>query len=155
MKFKTNVGNKNSSTQIIYLDMKKTRGWLIILMITLSIFNLAACGDKNDKGETLTYEQISAEEAKAIMDTEKEYIIIDARTSSEFAEGHIEGAILIPEYEIADRAEKELPNKDALILVYCRSGRRSKIASEELVKLGYTNVKEFGGIIDWPYEIVK
>ena len=155
MKFKTNVGNKKSSTQIIYLDMKKTRGWLIILMITLSIFNLAACGDKNDKGETLTYEQISAEEAKAIMDTEKEYIIIDARTGSEFAEGHIEGAILIPEYEIADRAEKELPNKDALILVYCRSGRRSKIASEELVKLGYTNVKEFGGIIDWPYEIVK
>ena len=155
MKFKTNVENKKSSTQIIYLDMKKTRGWLIILMITLSIFNLAACGDKNDKGETLTYEQISAEEAKAIMDTEKEYIIIDARTSSEFAEGHIEGAILIPEYEIADRAEKELPNKDALILVYCRSGRRSKIASEELVKLGYTNVKEFGGIIDWPYEIVK
>lgn len=155
MKFKTNVGNKNSSTQIIYLDMKKTRGWLIILMITLSIFTLAACGDKNDKGETLTYEQISAEEAKAIMDTEKEYIIIDARTGSEFAEGHIEGAILIPEYEIADRAEKELPNKDALILVYCRSGRRSKIASEELVKLGYTNVKEFGGIIDWPYEIVK
>ena len=155
MKFKTNVGNKNSSTQIIYLDTKKTRGWLIILMITLSIFNLAACGEKNDKGETLTYEQISAEEAKAIMDTEKEYIIIDARTGSEFAEGHIEGAILIPEYEIADRAEKELPNKDALILVYCRSGRRSKIASEELVKLGYTNVKEFGGIIDWPYEIVK
>lgn len=155
MKFKTNVENKNSSTQIIYLDMKKTRGWLIILMITLSIFTLAACGDKNDKGETLTYEQISAEEAKAIMDTEKEYIIIDARTGSEFAEGHIEGAILIPEYEIADRAEKELPNKDALILVYCRSGRRSKIASEELVKLGYTNVKEFGGIIDWPYEIVK
>ena len=155
MKFKTNVENKKSSTQIIYLDMKKTRGWLIILMITLSIFNLAACGDKNDKGETLTYEQISAEEAKAIMDTEKEYIIIDARTGSEFAEGHIEGAILIPEYEIADRAEKELPNKDSLILVYCRSGRRSKIASEELVKLGYTNVKEFGGIIDWPYEIVK
>ena len=155
MKFKTNVENKNSSTQIIYLDTKKTRGWLIILMITLSIFNLAACGDKNDKGETLTYEQISAEEAKAIMDTEKEYIIIDARTGSEFAEGHIEGAILIPEYEIADRAEKELPNKDSLILVYCRSGRRSKIASEELVKLGYTNVKEFGGIIDWPYEIVK
>ena len=155
MKFKTNVENKNSSTQIICLDMKKTRGWLIILMITLSIFTLAACSDKNDKGETLTYEQISAEEAKAIMDTEKEYIIIDARTGSEFAEGHIEGAILIPEYEIADRAEKELPNKDALILVYCRSGRRSKIASEELVKLGYTNVKEFGGIIDWPYEIVK
>lgn len=89
------------------------------------------------------------------MNTEKKYVIIDARTEDEFAEGHIEGAILIPEYEIKDRAEKELPDKDALILVYCRSGRRSKIASEELVRLGYTNVKEFGGIIDWPYEIVR
>ena len=126
-----------------------------MLMLTLSLFGLTACGANNDKGETLTYEQISAKEAKEIMDTEKDYIIIDARTEAEFAEGHIEGAILIPEYEIADRAEKELPDKDVLILVYCRSGRRSKIASEELVKLGYTNVKEFGGIIDWPYETVK
>ena len=99
-----------------------------------------------------TYQQITAEEAKNIMDTESDYIIIDARTQEEFALGHINNAILIPEYEIAERAEKELPYKDVLILVYCRSGRRSKIASEELVKLGYTNVKEFGGIIDWPYE---
>ena len=99
-----------------------------------------------------TYQQITAKEAKSIMDTESDYIIIDARTEEEFAEGHIKNAILIPEYEIAERAEKELHDKDALILVYCRSGRRSKIASEELVKLGYTNVKEFGGIIDWPYE---
>ncbi len=89
------------------------------------------------------------------METQPDYIIIDARTQEEFADGHIEGAIMIPEYEIANRAEQQLPDKDALILVYCRSGRRSKIASEELVKLGYTNVKEFGGIIDWPYEIVK
>ena len=102
----------------------------------------------------LGYQQITAEEAKTIMDTEKDYIIIDARTDEEFAAGHIAGAIMIPEYEIAKRAEQELPDKDALILVYCRSGRRSKIASEELVKLGYTNVKEFGGIIDWPYEVV-
>ena len=86
------------------------------------------------------------------METEKDYIIIDARTEEEFAAGHIANAILIPEYEIAARAEAELPDKEALILVYCRSGRRSKIASKELVKLGYTNVKEFGGIIDWPYE---
>ena len=106
-------------------------------------------------GDSASYEQITPEQAKSIMDTESDYIIIDARTAEEFAAGHIEDAILIPEYEIANRAEKELPDKDALILVYCRSGRRSKIASEELVKLGYTNVKEFGGIIDWPYEIVK
>ena len=103
----------------------------------------------------ITYTCITPQEAKTIMDTESEYIIIDARTEEEFAEGHIENAILIPEYEIADRAEKELPDKEQLILVYCRSGRRSKIASDELVKLGYSNVKEFGGIIDWPYEIVK
>ena len=133
--------------------MKKLKGLIIMLVISLSLFGLTACGGEN--GKALTYEQITPQQAKAIMDTETDYIIIDARTQEEFAEGHIENAILIPEYEIANRAEKELPDKDALILVYCRSGRRSKIASEELVNLGYTNVKEFGGIIDWPYEIVK
>ena len=133
--------------------MKKVKGLIIMLLISLSLFGLTACGGENEK--TPTYEQISAEQAKTIMDTEKDYVIIDARTDEEFAEGHIENAILIPEYEIANRAAKELPDKEQLILVYCRSGRRSKIASEELVKLGYTNVKEFGGIIDWPYEIVK
>ena len=133
--------------------MKKVKGWIIMFLISLSLFGMTACGGEN--GKASTYEQITAEQAKTIMDTEQDYIIIDARTEEEFAEGHIENAILIPEYEIASRAEKELPNKEQLILVYCRSGRRSKIASEELVKLGYTNVKEFGGIIDWPYEIVK
>ena len=100
------------------------------------------------------YEQITAEDAKKLMDTESDYIIVDARTEEEYAEGHIPGAILIPEYEIADRAQAELPDKDQLILVYCRSGRRSKIASQALADLGYTNVKEFGGIIDWPYDVV-
>ena len=132
--------------------MKKLRGLIIMFLISLSLFGLTACqsGDNN-----ATYEQITAEQAKTIMDTEKDYVIIDARTEEEFAEGHIENAILIPEYEIKDRAPKELSDKEQLILVYCRSGRRSKIASEELVKLGYTNVKEFGGIIDWPYKTVK
>ena len=132
--------------------MKKLRGLVLMLLISLSLFGLTAC---QDGGNNATYEQITPQQAKEIMDTEQEYIIIDARTEEEFAEGHIENAILIPEYEIAQRAEKELPDKEQLILVYCRSGRRSKIASEELVKLGYTNVKEFGGIIDWPYDIVK
>ena len=132
-------------------NYEKLKGLIIVLSILLSLFGLTACDGENNN----TYEQITPQEAKTIMDTESDYIIIDARTTEEFAEGHIEDAILIPEYEIADRAEKELPDKDQLILVYCRSGRRSKIASEELVKLGYTNVKEFGGIIDWPYEIVK
>ena len=106
-------------------------------------------------GGSATYEQISGAEAKALMDSESGYIILDTREQYEYDEGHIPGAILIPYDEIADSAEKELSDKDQLILVYCRSGRRSKIAAEELVKLGYTNVKEFGGIIDWEYEIVK
>ena len=132
--------------------MKKLRGLVLMLLISLSLFGLTAC---QDGGNNTTYQQITAKEAKEIMDTETDYIIVDARTEEEFAEGHIKDAVLIPEYEIKDRAEKELPDKDALILVYCRSGRRSKIASEELARLGYTNVKEFGGIIDWPYEVVK
>ena len=131
--------------------MKILKGLIIVLSISLSLFGLTAC--QNDSINS--YEQITQQEAKTIMDTESDYIIIDARTDEEFAKGHIKNAILIPEYEIAQRAEKELPDKEQLILVYCRSGRRSKIASEELVKLGYTNVKEFGGIIDWPYEVVK
>ena len=122
------------------------------MLLTLALpFGCVGCSD----GGSATYEQISGAEAKALMDSESGYIIIDARTQEEYDEGHISGAILIPEYEIADRAEKELPDKDQLILIYCRSGRRSKIAAEELVKLGYTNIKEFGGIIDWKYEIVK
>ena len=125
-----------------------------MLMIPLCTFGFTACQGGENR-DNLGYEQITQDKAKEIMDSGVKYILIDARTKSEFAEGHIEGAILIPEYEIASRAEQELSDKDVLILVYCRSGRRSKIASEELAKLGYTNVKEFGGIIDWPYEIVK
>ena len=122
------------------------------MLLTLALpFGCVGCSD----GGSASYDQISGAEAKALMDGESGYIIIDARTQEEYDKGHIPGAILIPEYEIADRAEKELPDKDQLILVYCRSGRRSKIAAEELVKLGYTNVKEFGGIIDWEYETVK
>lgn len=132
--------------------MKK--GLIIMLVISLSLFGLCTCGGES-KNPTPQYTQISAEKAKELMETEKDYIILDARTQEEFDEGHIDGAIMIPEYEVSARAEKELTDKDQLILVYCRSGRRSKIAAQALADLGYTNVKEFGGIIDWPYEIVK
>ena len=101
------------------------------------------------------YEQITPQRAKELMQTESDYIILDVREQDEFDEGHIEDAILIPYTQINAKAEEMLPEKGQLILVYCRSGRRSKIASEALVGLGYTNVKEFGGIIDWPYEIMK
>lgn len=101
------------------------------------------------------YRQITAEEAKAIMDSGEEYILIDVREQDEFEKGHIAGATLLPYTEIESRSKTVLPHKDRQILLYCRSGRRSKIAAESLAKLGYTDIKEFGGIIDWPYETVK
>ena len=101
------------------------------------------------------YMQITQDEAKSLMDSEKDYIILDVRTIEEFNESHIDGAILIPDYEINEKAEETLTDKNQLILVYCRSGRRSKLASAELAKMGYTNVKEFGGIIDWSYGTVS
>lgn len=101
------------------------------------------------------YMQISQEEARNLMDSEKNYIILDVRTAEEFTEAHIDGAILIPNYEINEKAEQTLTDKNQLILVYCRSGRRSKLASAQLAKMGYTIVKEFGGIIDWSYGTVS
>ncbi len=108
-----------------------------------------------EKGESAMYEQITQEEARRIMDSDESHIILDVREQDEFDAGHIPGAILLPYNEIENKAEKILPNKTAQILVYCRSGRRSKIASESLSRLGYINVKEFGGINDWKYDIVK
>ena len=124
---------------------------IVGMLMVLLLFILVGCS-ASPEAETGTYEQITAETAKMLMDTETNYIILDARTEEEYAAGHIPGAILMPEYEVAARAESELADKNQLILVYCRSGRRSKIAAEALVYLGYTNVKEFGGIIDWTYE---
>ena len=100
-----------------------------------------------------SYQQVDAETAKKLMDTEDDYVILDARTQTEYDEGHIPGAILIPHDTVATAAEDALPDKDQLILVYCRSGNRSKQASQTLVDLGYTNVVEFGGINSWPYEV--
>lgn len=117
--------------------------------------SFAGCGNQAADPVSYEYVQITPEEAKSLMETESDFIILDVRTEEEFAEGHIENAVLIPDYEIGIRAEKELPNKNQLILVYCRSGRRSKIASQTLADMGYSDVREFGGIIDWPYEIVK
>ena len=142
---------------------------LCIISISLCIL-LSACGNDSsigiiggadgptsiivsEEGEKAMYEQITPQQAKEIMDSGEAYILLDVREQNEFDEGHIPGAILIPYTEIDAKAEEKLPQKDALILVYCRSGRRSKIAAESLANLGYTNVKEFGGINDWPYEV--
>ena len=123
------------------------------ILIMLVVLMLTACGtDISERDEGDSYMNITAQEAKEIMDTESNYVILDVRTQEEYDEGHIKDAILIPDYEIADRAESELNDKEQLILVYCRSGRRSKNVAKQLADMGYTNVKEFGGIIDWPYE---
>ena len=108
-----------------------------------------------EEGEKTMYEQITAEEAKKIMDTKTEFIVLDVREQDEFYSGHIPNALLLPYTEIESRAEEVLPDKDKLVLVYCRSGRRSKIAAQALANLGYKNIKEFGGIVDWPYEVEK
>ena len=126
-----------------------------LVFLLLAVMLLTACGQDKEKDQGAVYMNITAEEAKQIMDTGAGYIILDVRTLEEYIEGHIPGATQISHEEIADKAEKVLTDKDQLILVYCRSGRRSKIAAEALIELGYTNIKEFGGIIDWPYEVEK
>ena len=124
-----------------------------LILIMLAMMLLTACGqDKANKQEAV-YVNITAEQAKEIMDSREGYIILDTRTQEEYDESHIPGAILIPYDEILEEAGGVLTDKEQMILVYCRSGRRSKLAAEDLVKLGYTNIKEFGGIIDWPYEV--
>ena len=119
----------------------------------LAVMMLTACGQDKENDQGAVYMNITAEEAKQIMDSEEGYIILDVRAQDEYDEGHIPGAIVIPHTQIEAEAENVLTDKDQLILVYCRSGRRSKIAAATLVELGYTNIKEFGGIIDWPYEV--
>ena len=123
-----------------------------LIVVLLAAMLLAACGQDKENDREAVYVHITAEEAKKIMDSEEGYIILDVRTQEEYDQGHIPGAMLIPNTEIETKAEEVLMDKDQLLLVYCRSGRRSKLASEILVELGYTNIKEFGGIIDWPYE---
>ena len=126
-----------------------------LIFLLLGVMFLTACGQTTENTQEAVYVSITAEEAKEIMDTGDGFVILDVRTQEEYDEGHVPGAILIPNTEIENRAEEELPDKAQLILVYCRSGRRSKLAAQILADLGYTNVKEFGGILDWPYEVTK
>ena len=123
-----------------------------LVIIILAMLVLTACGQDKENKQEAVYVNITAQQAKELMTTEENYIILDTRTQEEYDESHIPGAIVIPYDEILEKAEGILTDKNQLILVYCRSGRRSKLAAEDLVKLGYTNIKEFGGIIDWPYE---
>lgn len=111
-------------------------------------------GKTDDMEKSITYEMITMTEAKEIFETKGDYIILDVRTEDEFSQGHIPGAINIPNGSIKGEP-KELKDKDQMIYIYCRSGNRSKQAAKKLVELGYTSIVEFGGILDWPGEIEK
>ena len=124
-----------------------------IIPFFLSLLILAGCSVPME--QEASYRQISMDEAITMMETESNYIILDVRTPEEFAEKHIPHAFNIPNEAIGTAEIPELPDKGQLILVYCRSGNRSKQASEKLVRLGYTNIVEFGGINDWPGETVS
>lgn len=111
---------------------------------------LSGCAEK-ESGESASYQLISAKQAYEIMAGTEDYVLLDVRTQEEYDEAHIEGALLLPSYDIAARAETVLTDKDALILVYCRSGSRSAASAKKLAELGYTRVYDFGGISGWPY----
>ena len=124
-----------------------------LIPILLSTLLFTGCASSNNQANT--YRSITMDDAVDMMAKETGYIILDVRRPDEFAAGHIPNAINVPNESIGTDEIPELPNKDQLIMVYCRSGRRSKEASEKLVKLGYTNIVEFGGILDWKGEIEK
>ena len=124
--------------------------WIPIIMALLLLSGCAAQVQK-----VPSYRQINMDEAIAMMEAESDYIILDVRTPEEFGEKHIPGAINVANETIGSEEIPELPDKAQLILVYCRSGNRSKQASEKLVALGYTNIVEFGGINDWPGEAIS
>lgn len=125
-----------------------------LIPVFMLLLLLAGCGADNEEQEN-NYLQISMEEAVTRMKEEENYIILDVRTAEEYEEKHIPDAINIPNESIGTEELPELPDKEQLILVYCRSGNRSKQASQKLADLGYTNVVEFGGIIDWTGETVS
>ena len=136
--------------------MKLTK---ILLVAALSCMLFAGCkatDTEKEAGVTMekaAYQQISMEEAMELMKTEENYIILDVRSQEEYDEKHIPGAVLVPNETIGTKDIPELPDKDQMILVYCRIGNRSKQAAEKLAALGYTNIIEFGGINDWPGEV--
>jgi rhodanese-related sulfurtransferase len=128
----------------------------IILLSVLLLALLCGCAPQNEgEDEKMTYTQITVNKAIEMMESESDYIILDVRTFEEYNERHIPGAICVPNESIGTEPIEELPQKDQLILVYCRSGRRSKEAAEKLAAMGYSNIYEFGGILDWTGETVS
>lgn len=129
--------------------MKK---FVIILVTLLLVGCTNTVNDSKQQEEAYMYNRITAQEAKEMLDRDKDIILLDVRTLEEYKEQHIENSILLPFDEIQYDADDVLPEKEATILIYCRSGRRSAIAALELIDMGYQNVYDFGGILDWPYE---
>jgi phage shock protein E len=155
------------------MNLNKINRRVTLLVIAFFVFFLSSCSNKPEevpqKEKTIIKEAtveettvkepeiklIDAKTAKSIMDTEDNYIILDVRTQEEYDSGHIANSVLLPHDQIGQLASELLPDKDQKILIYCRSGNRSGQASRELLKLGYTQIYDFGGIIDWPYDIEK
>ena len=135
--------------------MLKKLIWCIMICIVCGAVLFYRQAAQGSEGTKMAYEQISQDEARMLMAESEDRIILDVRTKEEFAGGHIPGAICVPNESIGNEMPKELLDKDQLILVYCRSGNRSKQAAEKLAKLGYTNIKEFGGINTWNGYIEK
>ena len=141
--------------------MIKAISWVLALLMCLFAGGYAARGpsaaEPTQDGAALApeYRRITAKEAKERIDSGREVVILDVRTKEEFDAGHIPGALLIPNETIGTEKPEQLPDLNAEILVYCRSGNRSRQAAEKLVEMGYTGVYDFGGIGSWPYEVVK
>ena len=129
----------------------------VFLLLLLALFALTGCAQKPEgdgmAGKT-TYTQINQEKAREMMTADDGHIIVDVRRADEYASGHIPGAILIPNESIGTEQPDQLPDKDQIILIYCRSGNRSKQAAQKLANMGYTNIYEFGGINTWTGEVV-
>lgn len=123
------------------------------IMVTAVVSAICLSGCASSGGEE--YRQLDMNEAVEMMENEKDYIILDVRTEQEFEEQHIPNAINVPNETIGTKEISELPDKEQLLMVYCRSGNRSKQASEKLVEIGYSNIVEFGGMKDWPGETVS
>ncbi len=138
---------------------EKLKMWIVALAALLILFFIGGCSLRGQvldgDGMVNSYKQISQEEAAQMMEEDDGHVIVDVRTQEEYDEGHIPGAICIPNEEITDTKPELLPDVDQVILIYCRSGRRSKEAAEKLFNMGYTHIYEFGGIIDWTGEIEK
>jgi phage shock protein E len=144
------------------MEKKSAKRYLSLVVFSASLGLFTGCSqntittnESNEQANELaSVITITAEEAKNMIDQEESIVIVDVRTQEEYDAGYIEGALLIPDFDIETKAETILPDKDATILVYCRSGRRSALAAQKLVELGYQNIYDFGGIIDWNYNII-